>query len=169
GNDLDVFSPDIFGGFFEKDGQLMFAGSFFGRSWSAPAIVLGQMSRHGRDNWYKVDVYIRNEIHYHIRLEDEIDWVGVGLDVAGIAADVVSAGVGGRVIQGVQVGRRAEQMGDALDVVSFGYAAGVAVSDGEFDNEDFTALIYAGLGFIPYAGTAADVVSLVDAFLDVSP
>ena len=98
-----------------------------------------------------------------------MDWVEIGFDAAGIGADLISLGAGGRIIQGVQVGKQAEQLGNALNIANTFYTFGTAVKDGYVSESEYADIVISGMGFIPYVGTALDVINLFDALLDVSP
>ena len=118
--------------------------------------------------------YIRSSEKYlHYRLEGDIDWIDVALDAGGIAADIVSFGVGGRVINGVQVGRKARQVGNTLNKASAAYAVGQAGYHAATDSltvDDGKSLTYSAVGlFVPGVGTVADAVSLFDNLFRVSP
>ncbi len=159
----------LFGAFTEENGRLML------QLEDSDAVVAADLigmigSNLGQDAIFKLNRrYVTNNKHYHIRIEDEIDWVEVGFDAAGIGADLISFGAGGRIIQGVQVGKKAEQLGNALNVANTFYTFGTAVRDGYVSEPEFIDIVMSGMGFIPYVGTALDVINLFDALLDVSP
>ena len=102
----------------------------------------------------------------------EVDWVGVGLDLASIVVDIPTLGAGGRVVNGVQLGRAAGRVGAALDVASIGYAGvhtGASVVQGDWASAGSGA-IDVNLALL---GTQVpivfDVISLINTFAYFSP
>ena len=63
----------------------------------------------------------------------------------------------------------AQKIGRKLNYTSFFYALDASLEDGTLDKEDIKGIVYSGAGFLPYVGTAMDVVSVIDAIFDVSP
>ena len=119
--------------------------------------------------------YIRASSQYkHLKFEDadDIDWVGAGLDVASIGADLVTFGVAGRVIKGATVGKKAQSISPALNWIGVGSSlGGVAqgIAGGNLSVDAGKSLGYSVLDFIPIVGTGVSVVSLLDNILKLEP
>jgi RHS repeat-associated protein len=100
------------------------------------------------------------------RVQRNIDWVGVGFDLGGVAADAVSFGAAGRVVNAVQVANNARKVGQALDVAGVVYTLGVGASEwhqtGGISGETGRSMVYSGAGFFPGLGTISDAVSALD-------
>ena len=58
-----------------------------------------------------------NNEHIHV-VDRGVDWVGVGLDAIGITADLISLGAGGRIVNGIQVGKAVSAAGQTIDSAS---------------------------------------------------
>ncbi|MBC7264510.1 MAG: hypothetical protein H5T64_09190 [Chloroflexi bacterium] len=63
--------------------------------------------------------YAERMYPHHYQLDPgRVDWVGAGLDAGGIAADALTYGAGGRLVNVAEIAVAGRQIGDALDVVS---------------------------------------------------
>jgi hypothetical protein len=129
------------GTFAEQDGQLVvLGGTRHGRAatFSADAVALIGRTHYG----YSAHSFLARpqEKYYQARWQasSQVDWLAVGLNAGGIGADLLTAGAGGRVVNGIQVARAAKQAGDVLDLVSLhksSYALAVSLSQGTATSE----------------------------------
>ncbi len=63
--------------------------------------------------------------YYHLKFDpSKVDWVGVGLDTAGIIADSISFGIGGRGVKAAKIARAAEQASVLISDISL-YRTGI--------------------------------------------
>ncbi len=90
----------------------------------------------------------------------------MGFDIGGVAADAVSFGAAGRIVNAAQVAKSAEKVGQALNVTSTGYDLGSGAvelyREGRISGPTGRSLVYSGAGFIPGLGTISDAVSAFD-------
>ncbi|MFZ2488906.1 MAG: hypothetical protein WAZ19_12370 [Anaerolineae bacterium] len=133
GDNLDVWwsvldnpqAPFLQAKFYEENGQLMIEGimQVGAHKWQHSMSLSNVADLHdttftvyGTDS---LGVYARNGVYGQIKFDaSRVDWVGVGLDAAGIAADVISLGIGGRVINGIQIAGAANAAGQLIDGAS---------------------------------------------------
>jgi RHS repeat-associated protein len=175
--------PFLAGAFYEQDGQLMFGGTMQigDNTWQAAMGIVTFASLSGNGNptrfWVQgamTNAYLYNVQYSHLKFEDadDIDWVGAGLDVASIGADAVSFGVGGRLIKGVAVGAKAQDIGRTLNWIDVSYSlgdVGQGIAGGNLSVDEGKLLGYSVLGFVPIVGTGVSVVSLLDNVLKLEP
>jgi RHS repeat-associated protein len=175
--------PFLAGGFYEQDGQLMFGGTMQigDNTWQATMGVVAFASLSGNGSptrfWVQgatTNAYLYNIQYGHLKFEDadDIDWAGASLDVASIGADAVSLGVGGRIIKGVAVGAKAQDISRALNWIDVGYSlgdVGQGIASGNLSVDQGKSLGYSVFGFVPIVGTGVSVVSLLDNVLKVEP
>jgi RHS repeat-associated protein len=129
------------GTFAEQDGQLVvFGGTRHGRAatFSADAVALIGRTHYG----YSAHSFLTRpqEKYYQARWQasSQVDWLDVSLNAGGIGADLLTAGAGGRVVNGIQVAQAAKRAGDVLDLVSLhksSYALAVSLSQGAATSE----------------------------------
>ena len=111
------YQPVLTGSFIEQDGELTFTFSHNGIAvhWLANETI-GLMASGGNERvsyWVRnatQNVFVRNYKHIHV-IDRGVDWIGAGLDATGIAADLISPGAGGRVVNAIQVGKAASAAG----------------------------------------------------------
>jgi hypothetical protein len=94
--------------------------------------------------------------YYHVSFDArKVDWVDAGLDIAGITADLLTWGIGGRAVNAIQ----AAKAGSVIDSLSISYSLTGSVMDGEYSLEEVTDLGINILGLEYPVGP--DVVSLI--------
>jgi len=184
GLQLNIHQPNMIGLFCEMNGELMFSGTFIDWSGSGGSWVVGDIDAVNA-SWMlgaaavfqvgSLGNYLDPHQQYsHLKFEDaeDIDWVGAGLDIASVAADAVSFGVGGRVIKGVAVGAKAQDIGRVLNWIDVGHSfgdAGQGIASGNLSVDDGKSLGYSVLGLVPIVGTGVSAVSLLDNVLELEP
>ncbi|PKO20398.1 MAG: hypothetical protein CVU38_20330 [Chloroflexi bacterium HGW-Chloroflexi-1] len=152
----------------EHDGQLVLEGN---ETWDFASLVKSTNVYlvHRRANYLNEGgyrVFERNHRYNGLRFKRDIDWVGVGFDIGGVAADAVSFGAAGRVVNAVQVANNARKIGQALDVTGAAYNLGAGAvewyQEGHISGETARSVGYSAAGFIPGLGTLSDAVSAID-------
>ena len=165
--------PDMTGIFYEQNGDLMFAATFTnwsgaGVSWSVVGLSATAASQTlGAAAIYQVGSlgsYLDpNQQYIHLQFDaTRVDWLGVGLDATGIVADAVTAGAGGRVINGIQIADVARVTGETLDVASMynsGAALAVDIHEGNSSGASLAGFGLATAGL--YVPVIPDAVSLL--------
>ncbi len=109
--------------FTEQDGNLML--SLLESDAVVDAGLLGYLGSYNRKNisyWVNQN-YVGNYAHTHV-VDRGVDWVSVGFDTAGIAADVLTDGIGGRIVNSAQAALTAKSVGAVVDMLSVSYTSG---------------------------------------------
>jgi len=169
--------PTIFDGVFEEqDGQLVVRGRYgsqaAGRAGTAAilsatdaAVLVPASNASGVHEYWSTRLITASSVKwsrpkFH---PDKVDWVGAGMDALGIGADLVTTGIGGRIVNGIQVGTVTGKIGKALDYTTAGRAAVSASSaalQGNFGWGDVGNLGLAGAGiWIPVVPDAASLIT----------
>ncbi len=149
----------------ERDGQLLLEGS---ETWNFATLATSADLYHldSANVWVGYKVYWDHVRYDWLRVERNIDWVGVGFDLGGVAADIVTFGAAGRVINAVQVANSARKVGQALDVSGAAYNLGAGAvewyQEGRISGETARSIGYSAAGFIPGLGTLSDATSAID-------
>jgi len=176
GSGIALNNPDLYGVLQENDaGQLIFQGSWsYGRRVTASAQFLGMINFASPDHYYtyRVDRVINSNFiisrggtigadqqFTHIYLSDQIDWMDAAFDIAGIATDLASLGIGGRYINAAQ----AAKAGLVLDLGGLG-TDGISVLFGGWAEENKKELGYDVAGF--FVPVVPDMMSLLDNLFD---
>lgn len=171
GLQFNIHQPNMIGLFYEMNGELMFSETFIDWSGSGGSWVVGDIDAVNASKMLGAAAVFQvgslgnyldpHQQYSHLKFDvSRVDWIGVGLDATGIVADVVTAGVGGRAINGVQiagVARVAGQTLDVADVFNGGAALVVDVHEGHEEIRMELAHMYFAISFILVAGGLANL------------
>jgi len=107
--------PDIAMAFMERDGGLWLYADTAGTRIEMSALGAGALV--GAGGAYAIDGYyygVSEKVLHPTYDPGRVDWTGIGIDALGIAADLLSLGVAGRLVNGTKAGWTMTRVGDAL-------------------------------------------------------